>query len=322
MKSLNIIFKAFLVIASLLTGISLPAMKKRPIEQPEQQETAIVKRPKLEKQAAATQQVRFEDLPTEVKENIAMQNILPLIKPANGILNLPALAKELQNLARVNLEMRAIVNDEKFMFKILKSLPKAGAVYVAKGLANIPGIKNDAVQKWLNNIKLVKGKELYDTLYAALNDTLNPNDYVKVFKILEDPDIDVNWKNDEGKTPLMLATLYGKIEIVRLLIKAGANVNAKNKDGSTALKWTVSNNYNEIAKLLIAAGANVNEQDDQGNTILIWAARCDCTEIVKLLIANGAKVNVKDDIGSTPLMYANFFKNIEMINLLHDAGAK
>ena len=44
--------------------------------------------------------------------------------------------------------------------------------------------------------------------------------------------------------------MYGKTELVKLLLTAGADVNIKNNDGDTALIWASYNGYTEIVKLL------------------------------------------------------------------------
>lgn len=42
---------------------------------------------------------------------------------------------------------------------------------------------------------------------------------------------------EDDWTPLMLATLYGYLEISQLLIEKGSDVDIKDKDGKTVLIW-------------------------------------------------------------------------------------
>ena len=59
-----------------------------------------------------------------------------------------------------------------------------------------------------------------------------------------------------GYTSLMMAALYGNIEIVNLLIASGADVNIKNDFGTTALMLAKNKGGNSrIFNLLISAGA-------------------------------------------------------------------
>ena len=52
--------------------------------------------------------------------------------------------------------------------------------------------------------------------------------------------------NDRGSTPLMHATWYGHIEVIKHLINAGANINYQNKRGNTALHFAYENSHHSI----------------------------------------------------------------------------
>ena len=114
------------------------------------------------------------------------------------------------------------------------------------------------------------------------------------------------------------ANLGGNIEAVKQAIADGADVNAKNNDGVTPLLLATTWDYKEIVELLIGEGADVNEWDDIGSTPLLVAARKGHKEIAELLIDNGADVNAKDEIGETPLDYAEG----ETADLLRKHGGK
>src|SRR6185503_14640879 len=55
----------------------------------------------------------------------------------------------------------------------------------------------------------------------------------KFLEAARDGNADV--KTREGQTPLMVAALGNKADVVKLLVEGGADVNAKNKYGGTAL---------------------------------------------------------------------------------------
>ena len=99
----------------------------------------------------------------------------------------------------------------------------------------------------------------------------------------------VNAKDENGVTPLLVATANGRKEIVELLIKEGADVNAK-VNGVTPLHQVAQQGHKEIAKLLIAKGAHLNEKDDVGKlgrTPLDWTF--GKKKIADLLRKHGAK---------------------------------
>ena len=60
---------------------------------------------------------------------------------------------------------------------------------------------------------------------------------------------DINKLTNNGSTPLMKAAYYGKIEVVRELLKRGAKKELKNKDGKTAYDMKFRNTE-EIKALL------------------------------------------------------------------------
>jgi ankyrin repeat protein len=61
--------------------------------------------------------------------------------------------------------------------------------------------------------------------------------------------------SDRGATPILLASIRGNTELVKILIKQGANVNAQAEDGRKPLAAALDGHHEETAKVLAAAGA-------------------------------------------------------------------
>ena len=58
-----------------------------------------------------------------------------------------------------------------------------------------------------------------------------------------------------GRTALMMASLGGRAEVVRLLIAAGAEVNIRDIYGFTALTMASEKNHAEVVNILKQTGA-------------------------------------------------------------------
>ena len=106
-------------------------------------------------------------------------------------------------------------------------------------------------------------------------------------------------KGDEnGHTPLHIATQQGTIQIMLRLIMAGASVNARNESGFTPLYFAAFANRT-VARLdiLLSAGANVNIRDKDGVSLLkaaimTQATKPEISSLVLFLLASGAEPEV------------------------------
>ncbi|MFC1652081.1 ankyrin repeat domain-containing protein [Planctomycetota bacterium] len=94
--------------------------------------------------------------------------------------------------------------------------------------------------------------------------------------------VDVNAKDELGKTPLFWAISLRQIKVVDLLITQGADVNAKTQDGQTPLYIAVIRGSREVMEMLIANGAEVTSQ------IVTLAVRSKHEEIVDLFLGDKA----------------------------------
>src|SRR5215468_214452 len=138
---------------------------------------------------------------------------------------------------------------------------------------------------------------------------------------LLDNGADVNARDAEGNTLLILASFYASPECLELLIEKGADVNAANKAGATPL-IRAATDY-EKTRLLVAAGANIQVRTALGNTPLILAARrAGNTRTVQLLLERGANPTGRNEAGVGPVLSAAASGDVQTVRLLLDAGAK
>ena len=68
----------------------------------------------------------------------------------------------------------------------------------------------------------------------------------------------------EDATPLIIASCYGKIECVKLLLEHGTDVNTIDNEGRTALFYAMVYRQDEVKKLLSDNGASYDICDKDG----------------------------------------------------------
>lgn len=132
----------------------------------------------------------------------------------------------------------------------------------------------------------------------------------------------VNAKDANGNTALILAAKTGRKELTDALIEAGADVNAKNIYANNALIFAAARGFDDVAQTLIKANADVNAKNNTGYTALHEAAQNGHFEIAKSLIKNGADVTVIGNDGMTALNLAVKFNESKIAFMLMDAEKK
>jgi|SRR5579871_1595606 len=104
-----------------------------------------------------------------------------------------------------------------------------------------------------------------------------------------------------------------------LLLLRGASPNQADDEGKTPLFVASSN---EKAELLLRYGANIHARDNHQSTALLDAVREQNAERVRLLCQHGADVTAEDDPGNTPLSLAKSNRDRALIQILKQYGAK
>ena len=127
--------------------------------------------------------------------------------------------------------------------------------------------------------------------------------HVASVRLLVDNSADVNMPDDDGFTPLHWAC--DKVEITRLLLKAGADANQMSKEyGQTPFELACIEHEWATARILVQEGcANVDIVNKDGRTCLIMAVEeHNDLECVRFLLDMGADVNLAGDGTKSPLM--------------------
>jgi ankyrin repeat protein len=115
----------------------------------------------------------------------------------------------------------------------------------------------------------------------------------------------VDFKDEDGCTPLFWAMRFDHLEIVKLLFSSGANPNSKdNRYSRTLLSWLAERGQYAMIKVLLENNARVDATDNEhGRTLLSRAVEKGHKGAATILLANGAYSNSMDDYNCwTPLM--------------------
>ncbi|GFT78825.1 uncharacterized protein NPIL_531972 [Nephila pilipes] len=102
-------------------------------------------------------------------------------------------------------------------------------------------------------------------------------------------EIDINFRNDDGYTPLHEAALCGDENLVKYCINRCCNVNVQCSPGFTALHFAAEGGRLKIVELLLRNGSNINAKEKNGHTALDLAVVNNCESIVNVLLNKGAE---------------------------------
>lgn len=111
---------------------------------------------------------------------------------------------------------------------------------------------------------------------AILNDSFDVVEY-----LISEESIDINTKDNQGKTPLHLAAARGNLYMIKCLLEKGANINDQDKCGCTPLHYAA--NIKTI-KFLIDKGADYNITDGNSNTRMFYAFEYANLELIKYFV--------------------------------------
>ncbi|XP_058117079.1 kinase D-interacting substrate of 220 kDa isoform X3 [Anopheles coustani] len=133
---------------------------------------------------------------------------------------------------------------------------------------------------------------------------------------------DVQAQDLDNWTALQFAAKAGHVGIVETLLDNGAELEHRDMGGWTALMWGSYKGHTGVVALLLQRGADVQAHGNYHLNPLLWASGRGHTDIVRLLVnTGGAKVNVGDKYGTTPLVWACRKGNAEIVDVLLKAGA-
>jgi ankyrin repeat protein len=122
---------------------------------------------------------------------------------------------------------------------------------------------------------------------------------------LIDAGADINIVNAEGIVPIQWAAENGHTQVVEALVEAGASLDLRETTSGQGLMHGVSiYGHVEIARLLLSRGAQVDAKDAAQKTPIYYACRYGHGQLADLLVDNGARMSdcAEKNFGKSPLL--------------------
>lgn len=115
-----------------------------------------------------------------------------------------------------------------------------------------------------------------------------------VVRLLLERGIDPNLE-DANKVQTLLSQVAekGDAKLVQLFIDSGINLDRKDDDGRTPLSCAVVNGHEAVVALLLEKGFDPNTRVGDGPTVLDLALEKEYKTIVEILLENGAIISAK-----------------------------
>lgn len=132
----------------------------------------------------------------------------------------------------------------------------------------------------------------------------------------------VNARNAQDESPLMMAALKGQVDVVKALMARDADVN---KTGWTPLHYAASASSAQhvaIIRMLLENYAYIDAASPNGTTPLMMAARYGSEEAVQLLLDEGADPTLKNQLGLSASDFASQSNRVGVVEKIAAAVRK
>lgn len=121
---------------------------------------------------------------------------------------------------------------------------------------------------------------------------------------------------EQTQTSIIEAVKNGKCDLVETELKKGVDVNSKDQNNKSLLLIATEANDLKMARLLTDYKADVNQQDNRQDSPFLLAGASGHTELVKLFLTKGARFDIFNRYNGTALIPACERGHIEVVKLL------
>ncbi|XP_067653215.1 serine/threonine-protein phosphatase 6 regulatory ankyrin repeat subunit B-like [Haliotis asinina] len=135
--------------------------------------------------------------------------------------------------------------------------------------------------------------------------------------VLSQTSVDINSKDCENMTPVLLAAYYGKREVFDILVKMGADLSVIDEDGDNILHWAChGGNVKIVTYILIQNIVDINSKGDENMTPVMLAAYHGKNEAFDILVKKGADLSIIDEDGDNILHSACHGGNVKIVTYI------
>ncbi|THX67332.1 hypothetical protein D6D08_06737 [Aureobasidium pullulans] len=138
---------------------------------------------------------------------------------------------------------------------------------------------------------------------------------------LDESGMDVEGKDEDGRSALYWASGLGHERIAQMLLDKGADVNAPGGHYGNALQAASVGGYDKIVQLLLDKGTDVTAQGGQYGNALQAASYYGYGKIVQTLLDKGADVNAQGGLYGNTLQAASTGGHDQIVQILLGKGA-
>ena len=145
--------------------------------------------------------------------------------------------------------------------------------------------------------------------------------YLDIVKYLVEQGADINLKNKNGHTALILTAKAGHLNTVQYLVEQGADIEIRNDDGLNAFEIAIVEKKWDVVKYFLEINTNEVQQKTMMDLALSFSAVHNSVDMFNYLLARGIDLGIKTRNNKSLLMIAAYNGSLETVRLsINGAG--